>query len=443
MAKATENSPRNSASQNQQLDQPSGETPGGGWANRIVGYGAEAPDQLLANPQNWRIHPRYQQDVLAGVLADVGVVQNVIVNRRSGHMIDGHLRVTLAMRNDIESLPVTYVDLSPEEEAEILATFDPISALAGTEDEILARLVASVKTENAAVAQLLEDIVYPQGLPAAAAGEDDVPEEEKTITTKPGDIWVCGEHRLLCGDATAAEDVEKLLGAVKPHLMVTDPPYGVNYDPDWRNRAKRAGKLQHTIGATALGQVSNDDRTDWRDAWALFVGDVAYVWHAGNKAHIVAEGLLASGFDIRSQIIWAKHRMVISRGHYHPHHEPCFYAVRKGGTGHWVGGRKQTTLWAIEHSASETGHSTQKPVECMRRPIQNNSKSGEVVYDPFVGSGTTIIAAETTGRACYAIDLDPVYVDVAVRRWQAFTGLTATLDGDGQEFDQIAELRAA
>jgi len=223
--------------------------------------------------------------------------------------------------------------------------------------------------------------------------------------------------------------------------MVTDPPYGVQYDADWRNRADRANGKPY--GARAIGRVTNDDRADWREAWALFPGDVAYVWHAGTKADIVAESLDASGFAIRSQVVWAKSRFAISRGHYHVQHEPCWYAVRKGGTGHWHGDRSQTTLWPIAHLKSETGHSTQKPVECMRRPIINNSAPGQPVYDPFLGSGTTMIAAEMEGRACLGLEITPHYVDVIVQRWQNFTGKQATLDGNGRTFDAIRDARWA
>jgi DNA modification methylase len=176
----------------------------------------------------------------------------------------------------------------------------------------------------------------------------------------------------------------------------------------------------------------NDDRADWREAWALFPGDVIYVWHAGTKAAIVAESLEASGFEIRTQIIWAKNNFAIGRGHYHVQHEPCWYAVRKGSAGHWMGDHSQTSLWRIDKPLkSETGHSTQKPVECMRRPIENNSSPGQVLYEPFSGSGTTIIAAEMTGRACHAIEISPAYVDVAVERWQNFTGKKAVLANKG------------
>lgn len=184
-----------------------------------------------------------------------------------------------------------------------------------------------------------------------------------------------------------------------------------------------------------LGLVLNDDRADWREAWALFPGDVAYVWHADLHVSSVQTSLEASGFAIRSQLIWVKDCFALSRGDYHWQHEPCWYAVRKGKTGHYVGGRKQTTVWGIDKpQKSETGHSTQKPVECMKRPIENNSSPGQAVYEPFSGSGTTIIACEMTGRCCYAIELSPAYVDVAVKRWQDFTGQKAVHAVTGQPF---------
>ena len=159
---------------------------------------------------------------------------------------------------------------------------------------------------------------------------------------------------------------------------------------------------------------------------------------------MVQTSLEVCGFTVRSQIIWAKSQLVISRGHYHAQHEPCFYAVRDGATGHWTGDRKQSTLWQIDKPRqSETGHSTQKPVECMRRPIENNSSPGQAVYEPFSGSGTTIIAAEMTARVAHAIEITPAYVDVGVKRWQEFTGQQAVLDGDGRAFDEVAAARVA
>ena len=224
--------------------------------------------------------------------------------------------------------------------------------------------------------------------------------------------------------------------------MVTDPPYGVEYDPDWRNKAVRSNGA--AIGGRATGVVLNDERADWAAAWNLFPGDVAYVWHAGLFAGVVQASLETSGFQMRSQIVWAKSNFAIGRGDYHWKHEPCWYAVRKGATGRWEGDRSQTTVWEIAKPAkSETGHGTQKPVECMKRPIENNSKPGDAIYEPFSGSGTTIIAAEMTGRRAFAIELNPLYVDVAVRRWQEFTGETAILEADGRSFAQVEADRIA
>jgi DNA modification methylase len=200
--------------------------------------------------------------------------------------------------------------------------------------------------------------------------------------------------------------------------MVTDPPYGVDYDPGWRAR------VGVNLNTKKLGTVTNDDRADWTDAWRLFPGDVAYVWHAGLRASLVQESLERAGFIPRAQIVWAKDRLALSRGDYHWQHEPCWYAVRDGGTGHRTDDRTQSTLWSIPaRDDAGHGHGTQKPVECMRRPMQNHVPSD--VYDPFAGSGTTLMAAEQLGRRCVAIEIEPRYVQVAIDRWEAFTGGTA------------------
>lgn len=209
--------------------------------------------------------------------------------------------------------------------------------------------------------------------------------------------------------------------------MVTDPPYGVSYDPSWRLEAG----INKSWQKRAEGKVLNDDRSDWTKTWELFPGDVCYIWHGALHSSNVAQSLEACGFKIRSQIIWAKNSLVMGRGHYHWQHEPCWYAAR--GTANWTGDRKQSTLWQISNMHRTQGdvddgktiHWTQKPIECMLRPIQNNSEKGDLVYDPFLGSGTTLIAAEKSGRTCYGMELSPQYVDVIVKRWEDFTGRKA------------------
>lgn len=272
--------------------------------------------------------------------------------------------------------------------------------------------------------------------------EDDIPDAPERARSKPGDVWILGKHRIVCGDSTNAETVALCLGKVKPHLMVTDPPYGVEYDANWRNTSLREnGK---PIGARAIGKVDNDSNADWSAAWALFPGEVIYIWHASMKTHVFAESIKKSGFELRAHIIWVKNNIAIGRGHYHWQHEPCWYAVRKSATGHWQGSRKESTVWNIDKPMkSETGHSTQKPVECMRRPIENNSKPGEAIYGPFCGSGTTIIAAETTARVCHAIEINPLYVDMAIIRWQDFTGEQVINEHTGATFNSTRYRKAA
>lgn len=402
------------------------------WHNRVVGHGEEAPDQLAANPRNWRIHPRPQADALAGVLDEVGWVGDVLVNRTTGFVVDGHLRVSLALQRDEPTIPVRYVELTEAEEALVLATFDPISAIAATDRDQLDALLRDVSTGEAAVQSMLAEMAEREGVVGFGGGvdgltdPDDVPEAPEDPITRPGDLWVLGGHRVLCGDSTKADDVAYLLDGDKPALMVTDPPYGVDYEPDWRNQA--LGESNRSIGV-----VTNDHAVDWGPAWHLSPSDVAYVWHAGRHASEVQRSLEVSAFEIRCQVIWAKQHFAISRGHYHWQHEPCWYAVRKGATASWSGDRKQTTLWEINNGLSQGGgtgedvtpHGTQKPVECMARPIRNHEGD---VYDPFLGSGTTLIAAEQLDRRCYGIEIDPIYVDVIVRRWEAFTGQQATLE---------------
>ena len=396
---------------------------------------------LIPYARNARTHDAAQVALIAGSIREFGFTNPVLVDGENG-IIAGHGRVMAARQLGMAEEPVIELGhLTPAQKRAYVLADNKLGERAGWDMEMLALEVAELQSLGVEMIDLgfstrdLDDLLR-QG--SADPREDAVPEVPAVPVSRPGDLWRLGPHRLLCGDATDAAAVQRLNAGITPHLMVTDPPYGVSYDPDWRNRAG-ASETKRT------GKVMNDDRADWRAAWALFPGEVAYVWHGALHAAVVAESLEASGFAIRSQIIWAKERLVLSRGHYHWQHEPCWYAVRDKGTGHWAGGRKQTTLWQIASGVqdAETVHGTQKPVECMRRPILNNSSAGQVVYEPFCGSGSTIIAAETTGRIAHAIELDPAYVDVALQRWQAFTGRTASLEGTGAGFDDVAAARNA
>jgi DNA modification methylase len=403
---------------------------------------------LVPYAENARTHSDSQVGQIADSIREFGFVNPVLVDA-DGVLIAGHGRVLAAKRLGLATVPVLRLGhLSPAQARALRLADNQIALNSGWDEALLATEIARIRDEAVVdldvlgfsgieLDRLLASIDPEAGL-GTADGDPDAPVHEPPANpvTRPGDLWRLGRHRLLCGDATSAADVARLLGGTQPHLMVTDPPYGVNYEPEWRNQAGVSATMR-------TGKVANDDRADWRAAWALFPGDVAYIWHAGVHARTVIESLEAAGFIIRSQIVWAKPRLVLGRGDYHWQHEPCLYAVRKGATGHWQGARDQTTLWSIGAGPEDmaTVHGTQKPVECMRRPMLNNSEAGEAIYEPFCGSGTSIIAAEVTGRVCLAIEISPAYCDVVLERWQAMTGQPAVLDGEDRTFADITEAR--
>lgn len=396
---------------------------------------------LIPYARNSRTHSDEQVAQLAASIREFGWTNPVLVDGENG-LIAGHGRVLAARKLGLTEVPVIELGHMTEAQRRAYVIADnQLAANAGWDLDLLKVEVADLSEMGFDLGLIGFDDNFLTGLltPATPDGltdPDEIPPAPDEPVSRPGDVWVLGAHRIICGSSTVATDVAKLLGPVKPNLMVTDPPYGVNYDPTWRhdtglNNSKR------------VGVVLNDDVADWTDAWALFPGDVAYVWHGALHATTVADSLMRSNFNVRSQIIWAKSRLVIGRGDYHWQHEPCWYAVRKTGKGHWAGDRKQTTLWAIDTKGQDTDtiHGTQKPVECMKRPIENNSSPGQAVYEPFSGSGTTIIAAEITGRQCFAVELNEKYVDVAVTRWENFTGKQAILEETGQTFAEVSSCR--
>jgi DNA modification methylase len=425
------------------------------WRNRIVGHGEEDPTQLLANPKNWRIHPKAQQDALVGVLAEVGWVQDVIINNRTGFVVDGHARVALAISAG-ERVPVVYVDLSEKEESLILATLDPLSSMAGMDEDLLAELVGTLEVSDTAVQALLDELAGNKpktGLTDA----DACPPPPATPVTAPGDLWLLGEHRLCCQDSTNPETVKRLLGERKPQLMVTDPPYGVELDSEWRDRAglnghgpAQASYMKRRTEGHTNTTISSDTRADWSEAFALVPSlQVAYVWHASKFTREVLDGLLRIGFLHHQQIIWNKGRTVLTRTHYWFQHEPCWYVRKKNAP--WFGkAGENSTVWDVaspkfimgDSKEEKFDHPTQKPLELMRRPILNHTVKGAALYDPFLGSGTTLMAAEVSERVCYGMELDPKYCDVILTRWQEFTGREATLEGNSKTFTEIARSRA-
>ena len=390
-------------------------------------------EQLRPYDRNARTHTPKQVAQIAESITEFGWTNPILV-RDDMTIIAGHGRWQAAKKLGQDKVPIIRLGHLTEEQARAYVIADNrLAESAGWDDAILASElqalvdlgfdIAKTGFSGAELNALLTDVK------AGEVDADSVPEPVVDPISKLGDLWILGEHRIICGDSTDKVAVGLVLAGDAPTLMVTDPPYGVEYDPSWRD----SSGLNKAHQKRANGTVLNDDRADWTETWNLFTGNAAYVWHGGLHSSTVEVSLAAAGFKCRAQIIWAKPTLVIGRGDYHWQHEPCWYAVREGKPGGYVGDRKQTTLWEIENMHAtqgnvddgKTNHGTQKPVECMRRPILNSSLPGAIIYEPFSGSGTTIIAAEMTGRKCRAVELNPVYVDMAVQRWEKFTGKKA------------------
>lgn len=386
---------------------------------------------LSQDPANARVHPDAQLDAVLASLRRFGQQKPIVVDKhnvvRAGN---GTLAAATKLgwteidivRTELEGVDATAYAIADNRTTD-LSSFDEAAL-----SKLLQECDAAEMLDSTGFTERELDALIAQQSPFEEDGE--APEVQERAITQRGDVWLLGRHRVMCGDSTSATDVERVLAGTVPSLMVTDPPYGVEYDPEWRHEAGRNNSER-------TGKVSNDDRASWSEAWSLFPGDVAYVWHGAWYAAVVANDLIACGFDVRAQIVWAKPALVISRGHYHWQHEPCWYAVRKGRTANWIGDRSQSTLWKIDRPAKsegETTHGTQKPVECMARPMRNHL--ADTVYDPFLGSGTSLVAAEQLGRSLCALELEPRYVDVCVRRWQVLTGKHAVLEGAGRTLEQ-------
>ncbi len=413
--------------------------------------------KLVPYARNARTHSKQQIGKLIDSLNTFGWMVPVLIDGENG-IIAGHGRVLAAEKMGLKTVPcVERSHLTDAQKRAYILADNQLAQLSGWDEKLVALELSDIHKLGVDLKLIgFQPAKLRKWAPEATnTDDDDVTEKTPPAeppadpVSRPGDLWLLGPHRLVCGDATRKADVGRLFdGGAAPVIMVTDPPYGVEYDADWRNKAKRG--LGDPLGARATGKVENDDRADWGAAWGLFPGDVAYVWHSDLHRITVESSLIGAGFEARTNIIWRKPAPVISRGHYHWQHEPCLYVVRKGETAHWRGDRKQTTVWDIDNGAAfggggkddaKTIHSTQKPVACMLKPIRNHVDEGEAVYDPFCGSGTTLIAAEEHGCVAYAVELNPAYVDVAVERWQNFAEAEAVLDGDGRTFAEIAAER--
>lgn len=318
-------------------------------------------------------------------------------------ILGGNMRLKAALEAGLKTIPVLHAErLTPEQQKEFIIK-DNLSYGEWNFDALREHWDVDQLEDWGLDIPPLQDIIS-----EIEQDEYDPSPEDIDTDIAIGDIIYIGDHRLLCGDSTNPDHVNLLLAGNEPRLMITDPPYGVEYDAAWRDEA--IGKSKDR----AKGRVQNDEVSDWSDAWSLSPSKVAYVYHAGKYSGIVQKSLEDNLFMIRNQIIWFKNHHVISRGDYNWKHEPCWYAVKKGATAEWIGDNSQSTVWEIDKpTKSDTGHSTQKPVECMARPMRNHKGD---VYDPFLGSGTTMVAAQQMKRVCYGMEISPKYCQIALNR---------------------------
>ncbi len=389
-----------------------------------------------------------------------------VLARSDGEVVDGHLRLKAARKlgswpgGDMTAIPVILCDeWTPAQVKAFRLLVNRSVTWATWDDELLA---LELQELNAADFDLSLTGFDPKEIDDLLLDDADddranaVPPVPEIPASRLGDLWLCGPHRVLCGDSTSPEAVARLLGDRKPLLLVTDPPYGIELDSEWRDRAGLNGcgpaeasyMKQRTEGHTET-TISGDTRADWSEAFELVPSiQVAHVWHASVFTREVLNGLLRIGFLYPQQIIWNKGRTVLTRTHYWYQHEPCWYVRKKNAP--WFGKPgENATIWDSPSPKFIMGgsdeekfdHPTQKPVELMRRPILNHTKRGELIYEPFLGSGTTLAAAELTERVCCGMELDPKYVDVIVQRWQGLSGKHARLDGHGGTFEEVAAER--
>src|SRR6202795_5260575 len=382
-----------------------------------------------------------------------------VLARSDGEVVDGHLRLKAARKLEIAEVPVILCDeWTPAQVKAFRLMVNRSVTWADWDEDLLALELQDIQEADFDLSLTGFD---PGEIDGLLALEDDekanaAPPLPDSPVARLGDLWLLGQHRIVCGDATSSDVVARLLGERKPRLLVADPPYGIELDSEWRDRAGLNGcgaaepsyMKKRTKGHTET-TISGDTRADWSEAFALVPSlEIAYVWHASVFTREVLDGLLGIGFLHHQQIIWNKGRTVLTRTHYWFQHEPCWYVRKKNAP--WYGKPgENSTIWDSPSPKFIMGgsdeekldHPTQKPVALMRRPILNHTKLGELVYEPFLGSGTTLAAAELTERVCYGLELDPKYIDVVIQRWQSLSGLEATLDGDGRTFEQMKDER--
>jgi DNA modification methylase len=402
------------------------------------------PSSLIPYINNAKTHPPEQIAKIAASIVEFGFDQPIVVDGQ-GIVIKGHGRLAASLQLGLKRVPVVVrTDLTPSQiKASRLA--DNKTAESPWDEELLRLELGMLREQDydLGLTGFADDeiealLVDPDGESTGLTDEDAVPEAQETAVTVPGDVWLLGDHRLVCGDSTQMEAVEEVLAEGLADMVFTDPPYNVNYGATMKDKLRGKNRA-----------IRNDNLGDGfeqflRDACANILAvtkGAVYICMSSSELHTLHKAFTEAGGHWSTFLIWAKNTFTMGRSDYQRQYEPILYGWKEGSDHYWCGARDQGDVWFVKKPVANDLHPTMKPVELVERAIRNSSKSRDTVLDPFAGSGSTLIACEKTGRQARLIELEPKYCDVIIRRFQEFAGKLATLESDGRTFAEVAAER--
>jgi DNA modification methylase len=402
-------------------------------------------DRLRPYERNPRTHSEAQVDQIAASIVEFGWTNPILIDESAG-ILAGHGRLLAARKLALAEVPVIrFEHLSEAQKRAYILADNQIALQAGWDDALLAEELAWLRDERFDLdlvgfdaTELERLLALADGEAASEEAEDEVPEPPDDPVSKPGDLWVLGNHRLLCGDATALTDVERVLGGQLADMTFCDPPYNVDYanSPKDKLRGKHRPILNDDLGGgfeAFLYEACVNILSVTKGA--------CYICMSSSELHTLQSAFTAAGGKWSTFVIWAKNTFTLGRADYQRQYEPILYGWPAGHDRYWCGARDQGDVWFFDRPVKNDLHPTMKPVALVERAIRNSSKNRDIVLDPFGGSGSTLIACQKTGRQARLIELDPKYVDVIIERWQAWTDATAVLEGDGRSFGALAGQR--
>ena len=394
-------------------------------------------EDLIPYARNSRTHSDAQVAQIAASVREFGWTNPVLVDGENG-IIAGHGRILAARKLGMDEVPcIELAGMTDTQRRAYIIADNKLALNAGWDDELLA--IEFAELADAGFDNLLTgftqdeiDALTPEQAPEGLTDEDEVPKLGAEPVTKPGDVWLLGKHRVMCGDSTSIEALEQLCGGQLVDMWLTDPPYNVAYE----------GKTKDALTIKNDSMADDQFRQFLRDSYVaadavMKPGAVFYIWHADSEGYNFRGAAQDAGWKVRQCLIWKKSTMVMGRQDYHWKHEPCLYGWKEGAGHLWAADRKQTTILEFDKPSRNGEHPTMKPVALFEYQMLNNTKGGDIVLDSFGGSGTTLLAAEKNGRYARLMELDPKYVDVIVRRWCEFTGKQATLEATGATFAEV------